>query len=260
MTELAPILDAILERLPALGPWIIKLATFVGFARLVIKPIGNWLKDLITRAANNAIASSDTLDDHWIENHAQLAGLPFLRFPARPLCQRQASTPRRSLHQKHSMKTIIQKGRDAFHRVRIILPICAFVALWLPGCATAPPAEDEVARLHRVATVAEIAAYTGAGYWLLEHPNDREKITIAVAALDALSSTNGFSAAALHKALLTLPISELKSDKGALLVGGAVLLYEAELNRLTPIHQGPYVAVVTGRVRAGLQRALDQTK
>lgn len=63
MNDLQPILDLLIKQ----WPWLIKLASGIGFARLAIKPIGAWLKDLITRAANNAISSSDTLDDHWIE-------------------------------------------------------------------------------------------------------------------------------------------------------------------------------------------------
>lgn len=138
------------------------------------------------------------------------------------------------------------------------------LGLWtlgLSGCASTPkPTEDQVERISRAATVAEIAAYTGAGFWLLEHPGDRDKVTLAISALDGLSSTNGYSGLALAQALSILPIKELKGEKGSLLVGAAVLLYETELSRLTPIEQGPYVAIMTGRIRAGLQRALDQTK
>lgn len=131
---------------------------------------------------------------------------------------------------------------------------------FLSGCASTPkPEEREMQRLSHAATVAELAAYTGAGYWLLDHPKDRDKITMAVLALEALSATNGFNAIALHQALSSLPIKELKSEKGSLFVGAAVLLYEAELSRMTPIDQGPYVAVISSRVRAGLLRALEQT-
>ena len=136
------------------------------------------------------------------------------------------------------------------------------MAALFTGCASTPkaPKEDDLQRMTQAATVAEIAAYTGAGYWLVEHPNDRGKIEMAITALDALSATNGFNGAALSQALSGLPIKELKSQQGSLLIGAAVLLYETELTRLTPIDQGPYVAVISGRIRAGLQRALDQTK
>jgi hypothetical protein len=140
------------------------------------------------------------------------------------------------------------------------LYIIAIISLLLPGCATAPkPTDDQVDRLNRIATVAEIAAYTGAGFWLVEHPTERDKVQLAITALDALSSTNGFNGAALQQALSTLPLKELKSEKGSLLVGAAVLLYETEFSRMTPIEQGPLVAIVSARVKSGLQRALDQT-
>ncbi len=148
--------------------------------------------------------------------------------------------------------------------MKTILPLALLTsALLLPlGCSTTsrpPPTDDQVERLTRIATVAEIAAYTGAGYYLLEHPGERDKVQIAITALDALSSTNGFNGAALQQALSTLPIKEFKSEKGSLLVGAAVLLYESELSRLTPIDQGPLVMLVSARVKNGLQRALDQT-
>lgn len=67
MSELAPILDT----LTAQFPWLVKLAAFIGFARLLIKPIGLGLRGLITRAYERAITTSDTNDDHWLESLIQ---------------------------------------------------------------------------------------------------------------------------------------------------------------------------------------------
>ena len=63
MTELAPLLHSLQEKFP----WLVPLATFIGFARILIKPAGNWIKDAITRAAQKALDSKSTWDDHWIE-------------------------------------------------------------------------------------------------------------------------------------------------------------------------------------------------
>lgn len=154
--------------------------------------------------------------------------------------------------------------KKLLRRFDLVLISAALALLVSSGCSSTPrnsaQPEDGVQRMARVATVAELAAYTGAGYWLLEHPQDRDKVGMVVLALDQLGSTNGFNALALHQALSALPVKELKSDKGALIVGAAVLLYETELSRLTPIEQNTYVAIVASRVRSGLNRALEQTR
>lgn len=133
-----------------------------------------------------------------------------------------------------------------------ILSLC--LSLWT-GCATT--SNDRTA-IERIGNVAELAAYTGAALHLVDHPEGAGRIGLAINALDNLASTNGFNAIALSQALSQLPIKELSGEKGHILIGAAVLLYEAELSQLTPIEQPPYVQAVATRVRAGLYRALQQ--
>lgn len=63
MSEAQPILDLLLAKVP----WLVHVATCIGFARLALKPGANWIKSAITWAYERAITTSDTLDDHWIE-------------------------------------------------------------------------------------------------------------------------------------------------------------------------------------------------
>jgi hypothetical protein len=64
VNELAPLLDLLTAQFPGL----VKLATAIGFARLLIKPVGQWLKGLITAAAERASLSLDREDDTIIES------------------------------------------------------------------------------------------------------------------------------------------------------------------------------------------------
>lgn len=63
MSELAPLLDAA----AAQWPWVSKILVAIGGARLLIKPFGQWLKELITRAAERASFSLDVEDDTVVE-------------------------------------------------------------------------------------------------------------------------------------------------------------------------------------------------
>ncbi len=63
MTDLQPILDLA----AAQWPWLSKVLLAIGGARLVVKPGGAWLKDLITAAAERASITIDPEDDTWIE-------------------------------------------------------------------------------------------------------------------------------------------------------------------------------------------------
>lgn len=68
-------LPSILNLLPA--DWrapLLTLVACVGTARLLMKPIGAWLKALITRAAEKASTSLDPDDDTLIEDLLETRG------------------------------------------------------------------------------------------------------------------------------------------------------------------------------------------
>ena len=125
----------------------------------------------------------------------------------------------------------------------------------LPGCATvSTPSGEQTAE--RVGAVVEVAAYTAASLRLADHPEERRWFAATVASLDALIGREAYNPEALREALLALPIKELKSDKGALIITAAQILYETELRRLVSIDQRPYIAAVARHARNGLARAL----
>jgi hypothetical protein len=135
-----------------------------------------------------------------------------------------------------------------------LLSLASLLAL-APGCATtSTPSGDQTAE--RVGAVVELAAYTATSLHLTNRPSDRRWFVATVAALDALITAEAYNPAALQEAFLSLPIRELKSDKGALIITAAQILYETELRRLINIEQRPYVAAVARHARNGFARAL----
>lgn len=63
MPEFQPLLDLAVAKWPALT----RALAVIGALRLLIKPLGGWLKSLVTRAAERASLSLDPEDDTIIE-------------------------------------------------------------------------------------------------------------------------------------------------------------------------------------------------
>jgi RecA/RadA recombinase len=140
-------------------------------------------------------------------------------------------------------------------KMKVILLLAALTLTVNTGCSIfkAPTEASAADRIERIGAVAELAAYTGTALWLTEHPGDRAKFQ---AAADALAAATTGDLVVLQKVLASLPVKELKGEKGAIIIGAAILLYETELSRLTKIDQASAVAVVSAKVRAGITRAL----
>lgn len=126
----------------------------------------------------------------------------------------------------------------------------------LTGCSIFKPVTEptEAQRVERVAAIAELAAYTGTAVWIVDHPADRIKFK---AASDALAASSG-DTAALQRVLASLPVKELKGEKGAIIIGAAIILYETEIKRLTHVDQSSLAGAVSKSVKAGIDRALTQ--
>jgi hypothetical protein len=124
------------------------------------------------------------------------------------------------------------------------------------GCRTAPPQQAT----QRMAAIAELAAYTGAGLDLVDHPQRRIYYEASVAALDGMLKDRNYSPAAFAAALQKLPVRELRGEKGALIVGAAVLLWDQYAAEIVNLDQEQTVKPVVVSVRNGLARALDSTK
>lgn len=134
--------------------------------------------------------------------------------------------------------------------------LCASL-LTFTGCSIlkAPTEMTQAQRIERAGAIAELAAYTGTALRIVDHPEDRAKFQ---AASDALAAATTGDSVALQRILATLPVKELKGEKGAIIIGAAILLYETELKRLTAVDQASLVGTVSLKIRAGIARALTE--
>lgn len=139
--------------------------------------------------------------------------------------------------------------------------LCLLSCLWFAGCATTnstntDPAAVEAARIARMTTVAELAAFTGTSLRLQSHPQDRPLFEASLAALDVLVSDQNYDPAALQGALQKLPIKELQGEQGALILGAALILYDSYARDVVKLDRSIYVLPVINAVRSGISRGL----
>lgn len=126
------------------------------------------------------------------------------------------------------------------------------LACLLMGCSTVQN-PNQTAQL---AGIAEVAAYTGTAYYLADHPEKAPLFEASLQALNGLINDNNSDPAAFTKALSALPIKELKGDKGVIVVGAAVILWDTYASQVTTLDQAKKVMPVVIGVRNGLARAL----
>jgi hypothetical protein len=136
--------------------------------------------------------------------------------------------------------------------------LCALCGILVSGCASIgsnPAAEAQ--RIQRLATVAELAAFSGSSYWLGGHPQDRPYFALSLAALDSLLKDRNYDPQALTAALSSLPVKQLQGDKGALIVSAATILYDGYASEVVNLDKAIYIAPVIAAIRNGLFRALN---
>src|SRR6266851_1774450 len=74
-------------------------------------------------------------------------------------------------------------------KLPLVAGLCFLCLLLITGCASvgSNPAAD-AQRIQRLATIAELAAFSGTQYWLSSHPADRQYFALSFAALDRKST------------------------------------------------------------------------
>lgn len=140
-------------------------------------------------------------------------------------------------------------------RTVIAAALIAVVSFSTIGCKTGETATD-AQKAARVATVAQLAAFDGASIWLTSHPDDRQYFEAARTSLKLLLATDTINPADFTAALQGLPIKELQGPNGALIVGSAVILYDAYLRENVNLDANVYLRPVITAVAQGLDRAL----
>lgn len=120
------------------------------------------------------------------------------------------------------------------------------------GCGTVPKEEQ----LRQMTTIAELASYTGARFHLIDNPQDRAFFEASKEALDVMLRDGDYDPGAFALALQGLPVDELKDDKGTLIIGAAVILWDSYSSRVFDLDKEQYIRPVIVAVRNGLARAL----
>lgn len=135
----------------------------------------------------------------------------------------------------------------------LVLILLAILA-GLTGCASVPPEQ----RIARMATLAELAAYTGSSVDLTAHPDHKVYYEASLAALDGLLQSANYDPTAFARALQQLPVKELRGDTGAIVVNSAVILWHEYAAEVVNLDTTQYVRPVIVSVRNGLARSLGK--
>jgi hypothetical protein len=138
--------------------------------------------------------------------------------------------------------------------------ICLFLSLFLiVGCATTPqnPGLTD-AKVKKIAQVVELAAYNGTFLFLQEKPENKYIFESVVKSLDILLEDE----ITLDKFLLIakeLPIKELKSKEGVMIIDNSVILFgifQDDLIKLDKLEQVQKLKPVIISLRDGIKRGI----
>lgn len=122
------------------------------------------------------------------------------------------------------------------------------------GCSTVTPD----ARVQRMANVAELATFTAVSLDLADNPIHKQYYLASAAALSTLLRDGNYSPAAFADALKELPVKRLSGEKGAIIVGTAVILWDQYAAEVVTLDQAKYVRPVIAATLSGLDRALGK--
>jgi len=134
------------------------------------------------------------------------------------------------------------------------LVIALAVAL-LCGCTTTPQPQT----VQRIASAAQLASFTGAAFYLLDHPEDRQTFQIVLASVDALLASGSTDPDAFRLALSKLPMRELRSTRSGIIVAAAIMVWTEYESQITPATRDSITPIMRG-VSDGLQAALAATE
>lgn len=136
----------------------------------------------------------------------------------------------------------------------------AVLVLTGPGCSTLGIGNGNTqSETQQLASLARVAAFTGAATYLQSHPEDTDKFEMAYKAVDSLLLSDTIDPLALREALSMLPSDELRGDKSAIIISAAMLLFEGLNGGVTPVDTPPEVKAFAVAIRDGLALALGGT-
>lgn len=137
-----------------------------------------------------------------------------------------------------------------------LLVLAASTLLFNAGCASKTGGSGSV-DWKKFEPMIEVAAYTGAKIYLVEHPEMETLFMSAVDVLDALVADPQINVAKLANALQGLPIKELQDPKAAIIIGSTIVLWNAYKDQIPIGDEGAAVLrPIAVRLRNGLGTAM----
>ena len=137
-----------------------------------------------------------------------------------------------------------------------LLAICTFTA-----CRTDKPGIDEPPAISTkdMATIAELAAYTGTLIHLTDNESDRGIFAAVEQSLAVALDANDYDPVKFANTLQALPIKELQGSKGSIILGSAVILWRRYSTQVVALDREKQVRPVIEAVHRGLADALIQS-
>lgn len=141
---------------------------------------------------------------------------------------------------------------------KLLSVVAGLAILASTGCATnREPLTDEQ-RVARVVDVATMAANTGTRLALIEHPEWREDFEAALKGLDWLLEDQNPSVMDLRAVLKKLPVKELESRKGIVMIDTATVLFNTVRRDYVDLDRVKYLKPVIQGIADGMRGALEQ--
>lgn len=136
--------------------------------------------------------------------------------------------------------------------------LCLALSLLSIGCVTTQNGDKQV-DLTKVAGIVEVAAYSGVSYYLVENPQQTQKFSLASKELGILIE-KGVSLEAFIKIVETLPIKELKSKEGKIIVNSAIIIFgtfKNDLIKLDELERTQDLKVIAKALKSGIDLAIE---
>jgi len=134
--------------------------------------------------------------------------------------------------------------------------LCA--GLFASGCRTpgVPDPNAEARRVAQLATVAEMAAFTGTSIRLQAHPDEQARFMAVREMLRLLGGATNVNPAAFSAALKQLPVKELQGPSGELIIGSAIILYDAFAREHVNLDANIWLRPIVEATERGITRGL----
>ncbi len=126
------------------------------------------------------------------------------------------------------------------------------------GCVTSETGKRELDVI-KVAKIVREASKQGAAWDLGNNPDHKKYYVTAVQLVAKLIQDENYDSSELAIALSDLPIRQLQSETGVLIVGSAVTIYDVYSNKVVNLDKTKYLKPIMQAIHDGIQETLEST-